>query len=276
MKRLFIFFTLIIAAFSCSDSEITDAVVAPCQHRLFFSEFITDELALRQLSNRSKPSFLIGIRYDYDAYLKYLSDNGLDDGETISTNPLYDSLNDFSQEKLSGANSIALKNDPSVRYSTTYVSDKVTITSDHSFFGETPGEDISGHFIMTNVWPGSEPNYDFYSPFSLLASDNYSLVYPRGETKPEQVSVFFYKGHVLMLQNDIYRDGKSTLSYSSSYAITMNDTPLTQCKEATITLSIPVKESLFRDAFDLSGNYDENKVMHRERTLTGSCTISFE
>ena len=259
MKRLVIYFCVLIVALACSREGKVD-VVEKHYYYLGYSEFVTDSVFLE---NRANNGFMIYLVQDNEEYLKYLSENNLDRDESYKT-PLYVSLAEFSDKKLAEALSNIDSTPQTITYWTSYISGKVSITSSDSLFGETPGEDISEHFSVLSEL-GNIP---------LLKSDNYNIMFPSRTDKPEELKDFFYQGHVLLTTTMSRTAGKYLGGYTS-YGLVLKEFPTEPCSSTVLTIAIPVEENLYLDAFDISGKFDESKVSHRNRILKGSIEMTF-
>lgn len=182
--------------------------------------------------------------------------------------PLYRSLTDFSDVKLSAV--FPKSEDISVRYWTSCISGAVTITSEQSLFGETPGKDISDHFTRCTQYGLS---WDYLYKINMLKSSDFSIAIPRNEEKPVTAADFFYPGHVLMT----WQSSSSVLYdyFETGYAFVLKENPTEACNSSVITICIPIEDTFYLDAFDMSGNLDESKIKHSERVLKGTVELHF-
>lgn len=253
-----IFFSLIVAS-SCGKEYTPDTP----HHYLGHSEFLADSLKITVFPNYKN---LIKIclleddikrsSYQEAMHLSFWGYHGEEYNMTLGR-----SLNAFSDRKLSAV--FPQSEDFTVRYWTSLVTDKVTITSKHSLFGEIPGEDISEHFTRC-IQKGI--SWDCLNKTNILKSDDYAIAIPCNEPKPESIAKFFFPGYVLM---------SSSGPFDIGCDITLKENPTKPCKSTVITINIPVKDTFYLDAFDMSGNFDESKVTHRNRVLKGSVKIDF-
>ena len=247
-----------------------DAVTVEPHHNLRYSEFLADSLGITVFPNKNN-IFTIALLEDNARRSSYQEGVHLyswgDYGEDYNM-PLRESLNAFSDKKLSAV--FPQSEQFSVTYWTSCISGKVTFTSDKSLFGEKPGEDISEHFTRC-VRHGAIRDYLYET--NMLKSNDYVIAIPRNVTKPGDPAEFFYSGHVLMSLASSHTEPYDI--FGTEYAFVLKENPTEVCNSAVLTIKIPVEDTFYLNAFDMSGIFDEDKVTHRNRVLKGSCTITF-
>lgn len=239
MRKILVFIFLIML-FSCS--PVNPISENKPSRRLLFSEYLDGLLNLS--IDESTTSFVL-----LDGK-KYFSTGAV----TISVNAWEDwyqqtskRMREFSKEKLKNTGEIYINE----ILTTSTISGKVTITSEVSLFGETPGTDLSEHFYAPITYRNcGRP---------LFGATDYSVVHSYG-VKPSSLEEFFFIGRVLA-------DGDQ---------IAIKDKPTTGVSSAWIRIDIPVDDALYKAALDENGNVDESKVTHFSRVLSGVVSLNFQ
>lgn len=247
---------------SCSN----DSVIEKSRHEIRYSECLSDSLYLKWNHNQIG----ISLMEDYKIWSGFLSEHHIDfwgeHGEEYNK-PMLDGLNAFSDKLLAeplSTSSKVSKTYYSYLFYTSHISGPVSISSEQSLFGEKPGEDISYNFRMV-------------STRCMILNEDYKVKYAEQTEKPKELKDYFFHGHVLMSNGDSsWNEQLKYMTYTTPYIIEMKTRPTESCASTILTVRIPVKEDLYLDAFDMSGNLEESKVAHRERVLKGSVDLRFD
>lgn len=170
-------------------------------------------------------------------------------------------------------------------YTTSRVAGDVSITADTRLFGEEPGTNLKNHFKMVftvdDLPKAEELDKDSYLKLNhnihshcyngcVAKSSNYIPVLC--PPYPTNIDEFFFTDSVIFSSNYT-----TTMRANPhwAYYITLKDYPEEQPDKFNLTISIPVKRQLIREAFCDDGSFDPDKIKEDECIMSGTVEIRF-
>lgn len=170
-------------------------------------------------------------------------------------------------------------------YTTSRVAGDVSITADTRLFGEEPGTNLKNHFQMVfkvdDLQKAEELDKDSYLKLNqninshcyngcVAKSSNYiPAIRP---PYPTNIDDFFFTDSVIFTSN--YTTTRRVNPHRAYY-ITLIDYPEERPDRFNLTISIPVKRQLIRDAFGNDGSFDPDKIKEDDCIMSGTVEIRF-